>query len=328
MSEVGSLARELMLRSAPHTTGLVIALALASCGVKRYQHVEAPHACPPGDEQDETPCGTVSNTDSALRPSEVWLASDIAAVLDRHEPSQSDVIASGTLGARISHRIVSAYASATGAALGIYPSVRRADGQPPYSHVDRGNVQGGLAARWLKVPPASGNSYRRALALRGDVSYGGDASPEDGAILNRRPFSLMQFAPNWNGQLIGEVRYELVGCFAPFLHAQFGAMMLDTDQYAFPSSLTIGARRDETLTIYGEYGALVRTRFGHAVSTATRFRIGLEWDVRDLAEIANGHRKSRPWDAIRYGAAFELNLGSIDGVFFGLTASVPFTVTR
>lgn len=290
---------------------LVLVTLTACLGVKRYVPVEEPGACPAADKQDKNMTGAVSGHESAFRRSEVLVGVDAAAVIDRYLPVQSDLIASGTIAARISEGLFSGYLATTGAILEVHPS--RAPAGQELSRINRGNVQGGLAVRWLKVPANTGDSYRRGIAVRADLVHGIE-KPEDAAILERRPFAIMQYSPTARVQVMAEVRYELAGCYAPFLHAQFGGILGTTDEVAFPMTLTVGARRDRSLSIYGEFGALVNARGTTSVRSAQRFRIGLDWE--------------RLGGVVTPGALFEVNLGTIDGIFLGLTASFPFVVTR
>lgn len=286
---------------------VLVTVSACGYGLKRYEAPEKPNACPAPEEPDPRPCGAISGFESGLHASQVFVAADTAAVVDKDDSTQSDVIGTVTGGLRLSKGRLSAYGASTVVSYGIYPAQEPMGG--PYDNTNWGNHQFGVAWRYSDIPTTTG-SHRRAFVLRGDVSHGTHAR-EDEAILARRPFALMQLEPGWNHQLVAEGRYELVGCYAPFIHAQVGFMRIDSERRAFPATLTVGMRQTESLTLLAEYGVMARTVAGEDVTSSSRMRLGLEWD----------------WFA-RLSAAFELNLGAIDGVFFALGMAVPFEVTR
>jgi hypothetical protein len=225
--------------------------------------------------------------------------------------------------------------------------------------VENLRVQYGLRSyRWSEDdeeatdPKARLHTYRRALALRvtadidaGENGHGGATDRALGTVFGH---DSNRHAPGHHLTASAEARYEMVGCYAPFIHVQAGAgvsagndaVIRDQETndlahtakttFVVPLSVAAGSHLDVTtaadgtwpLTVYVEY-ALVAGRLPSLevrdsgdplsitpdtkVDALSRIRIGVEWT-----------------HSIRIGAAVDIQLGPVDGVFGAISMSLPW----
>lgn len=311
-------------RSMPRVCAVAAALlACVCCGV-RVPNVVAPHAtCPVTEATPDLGLGAITEPMSALRPTELSLGVDGAAVLAANTASpigeayadRTDWLASGAALARVTGRNWSAYGALD---LAIDPGDAV---DPTGADVTRVRV-GQRFGSGARLVTEIDQTYQRGFAVRVDVSHG-TTEATDPKFVELRPMDVMRMAIGWQAQAMIEMRYELLGCFAPFLHLTAGARRgrARSDhgvEYTLPISVAIGAHRevgDQPLMLIAGYDADVVAPGADRV-VRHRLRFGIE-------RLALGSH------AIRVGADVQILLGNDDagdrdGAYAGLTLAVPF----
>lgn len=256
--------------------------------------------------------GVVPDGASVLNPSEVRLGGDMAATLGTPEMSAPDLTSflfTEEASLRLSGKHVSVFA-----AKGHSQEFLHGNGQRNAWT----NWRGGVGLRHLR---AIEQNHVRGMGIRYDFAYGGVANE----VTTLRPFDGMRFADGDSHQVTFEVRYELLGCFAPFLHVQGGVQvhrprweLPPGESWAAPLGAIVGAHREvgsEPIMVWGGYEVTGRGLDQFGRSFDQRVRLGAE-------AISLGD-----W-GVRLGAAFEIMVGPVDGTFASVTATVPFTRHR
>lgn len=335
----------------------LVAMVAVLSGCSAPKHVADPrNRCPIRVPQAREVIGTSSDTDSALRPTEIHVAARLAGVLAGSERDTTDwAFAADALIRKswVAHTVVA------GASLGWLQ-----DQQGDSSAWQTGNLHLGYGYRryrWGEAGDTTQTSddsssgdhtYRRALGFRITADIDPGSKGVDGT--NQRslgtlfPMESTRHAPGHHVRAVAEARYELVGCYAPFVHAQVGAgtsvgedavvsargeeasaltdWQIARTAFVVPLSIAIGthddvsalAGRDSSATVYAEYAALIgRIPLALDDQRALNPRTALGIQSRVRLGLAVAH-------AIPFGATFDIQLGAIDGVFGSLWINVPW----
>jgi hypothetical protein len=255
---------------------------------------------------EEPELGVVPDAESTLNRTEVRLRGDMAATLDTPEgadPDRTSFLFTEELSARISSKHVSVFAAKGRAQQFLHAD----DGKSSWWTATRA----GIGVRHVRGIDAN---HIRGMGARLELSHGSGAEH----LRAQRPFESMRFNNSQAGQLTLEVRYELMGCFAPFAHLQAGARIETEDEdedyvFAAPVGLTVGAHREvgeEPIMIWGGYEVTARRADVLGRVFDQRLRVGAEW--LHLGELG-----------LRLGGAFEIMVGPVDGTFASLTLTAP-----
>ena len=278
------------------------------------------HSQCPRDRQAENDGIVGANPDpaSALHRSEVRIGIDGAAVLsddrsvattptDAPAPkANTDWLGSLELLARVSSHVGSAF-------IGVN-TVADAEG------VSLASARGGMAVRRIID---IGRRLRRGVALRVDATYGWDHDADaERPVRTQRPLDAMRFTDGLRTQLVGELRYELLGCYAPFVHVsagvrsdRAGASTLVDPLHSIvvvPLGITFGAHSDvgddpwRTMMVFGGYDLHIIEPQAE-LDIRHRVRFGVEFIGIDLGVPA------------RLGGEGQIDLANeLDGVYAGL----------
>ncbi len=184
---------------------------------------------------------------------------------------------------------------------------------------DFGSLVGSLHVRWsfLSRGWRNGIGFRifGAAPRRGSL----DQRILRGELAARSPLEPQLFAERSVGAAF-ERRYELRGCFAPFVHVNLAAMANaahragDEELHWFltgVTALSAGLHVTDYTSAYIQTGfELDLPRNAIKSSRIQRYRLGVE--------------KNRVWRGLSIGGHLDLMVGSFDGVFAGLDLSYRF----
>jgi hypothetical protein len=346
---------------------LVATMAAASvmfhvaCLPKSADVRESRNQCPTRNGGSNYELGTNPDPESALRPTEIVLSTRGAGLLTGSRLQTTTWAAAGDAAVRYSRRAHTVALGSGAAALHLGPTAE------PSWDGSLGNLLFQYGMRWFRwsedqedgtsPPHLRRHTYRRALALRlsADIDTGNDG--RDGA--NQRALGTVfsgqasRHAPGHHVRAIAEARYEMVGCFAPFVHVQGGAgtsmggsAVLGDDTpgaeadgwdtarttLVFPASVVVGAHADvaneivdtSPVTLYGQYSLVVgRLPTLEAMDDGDPLVVTPDTPLSGLSRIRFGAEWSR---VVRFGVNFDVQLGKVEGVFMGATVSFPLGI--
>jgi hypothetical protein len=303
--------------------------ALAACGSSTHSQ------CPPVPNDTTQPAvlGVLPEVTSVLASGDairVHLSSDVAAIIER----QGEVAAGNDGGVERTDWLGSAQGLVrfSGLLPGLAPwrGTAYVGGTTAVSSLPIGDdddatrkvLQTGVGAA---VVTDVDESHFRGFGVRVDLSHELDSdnaaavpSATDGVdpFVSLRPLDVMRIGKDTYVQGMLELRYELMGCYAPFLHVSVGARKGSEDgepfaRFAVPMSLYVGAHREiggDPVMLYG--GIESHVLHPHdAVSFANRVRFGAE--TLEPLEDQN----------LRLGVAADFVLGEVNGAYASVTMS-------
>jgi len=280
-------------------------------------HSECPG--PPNDLFKPPRWGTIPDYASALHDSEVRLGLDGAAVVGRSgeddpttetneaDPDGTDWMGSINILVRLSGVHWTAYLGGSGAV-----STLTVENDKAQSAV--------LAGVGYRVNTPVGETHYRGFGLRLDAARGEhvDTDGKTDPYLSLRPLDDMRFGPGWRVQGIVELRYELMGCYAPFLHFSGGVRLGEEQEgTTLPFSFHVGAHREIGGDPYVVYGGLDLdvVRPEDVPDFDKRIRFGIE--TLNLFEA---------WKRrVRLDVFAEIIIGAVDGTYGGAVLAIPFS---
>lgn len=258
------------------------------------QHAQCPGALTP--DGAAIALGAIDDPSSSLHTSGLMASIDTAAVLERDAPAdRNTLMVSGELLARVNpHPWLTFYGAAT------YAKAEAA------SHYLAARVGGGI-----RLVTEHWKTYRRATAIRAELSK--DLLGDGAALAALRPADALRLPDGLRGQAIVEGRYELIGCYAPFVHVEAGVRLQRGDRYlTIPVGITIGANRsvgDEYVMLFGGYHVDVTQPQG-VISSVHRLRLGAQTTRPVVLHM-------------RVGGVVEIFLADPDGAYLGVTLEMP-----
>jgi len=276
-----------------------------------FRPAEPHYACPSARSVGRQ-MGWVADPTSAMNESELRLASDVGKIA----PPGGDRrwMTTASAGTRYSGDNFTVHADVNPAA------VEGWDGR-----MTPGNLRLGLGLRALKTD--LGGLYRRGLAIRAALGVDTRDDDDDQAISTEvsttRPFEHLRFASGQSYEQIGEARYELVGCHAPYIHVQGGFRArkdADRSTYAAPFAVAVGAHpngprywtRVPHTTVYVEYSGVI----GRLPTTDSPI------------ELAHRLRGGVVFDDVGISVNLDRHYGVGDGTVIGLTYALPLAWGR
>jgi hypothetical protein len=296
--------------------GWVTTLVLATaCGSTTHSR------CPaiPNDIYQPAALSTIPDPLSALNEDQIHLGVDGAAVVRRSDENtsqtgegfdQTDWMGSANALVCFTPGWFTAYLGGSGAMSTLAETA------------DRTQLTG-MAGVGLRMVTENGETHWRGMAIRVDgavgevVSAKGDETESD-PFLTLRPLDAMRFGRDEHLQVIAEIRYELMGCYGPFLHLTGGGRwdMPDDDViFTVPFSLNIGAHRElggDPIIVFGGLDLDIVEPMD-VPEFLPRLRFGVE-TLNLTGETG-----------IRLGFTIEIVVGQVDGAYGGLTATFPLS---
>jgi hypothetical protein len=279
--------------------------------------------------------GVIPDSSSALNSSEVRIGGEYARAGENNAQEQSSW--TPLLGARWSGEHLTVHADWNP----VYFTADDADGTtlPEDSkYASSGNLRVGAGYRFIHAP--LGGLYRRGLAFQTALGidledHVSDDGVSETSIGNRladlRPFDRVRFNSGQYYEQRLELRYELVGCHAPFIHFQAGVTArkdFSSDTISVPASVTVGAHPNRQQnawwlpppTIYAGYDVLG----GHLPNPDQndwdfehRFRIGIQLGPKNVGA---------GWWTIPVRIEYASLVGTSDGLTLGVYLVMPLNV--
>lgn len=258
---------------------LVAIVFLVGCHHPKERHGSCPATVGRADEM-----GAILDPLSALRPSEVLTQVDVSRTHQGGTYLGSTAVALRYGGESLTGTI------GYGAAMHGLHAIELGPVE-----LSPSNIIAGIGYR--RRDSQLGGAYRRGIAFRTEVSIDvyddRTVQASDFALTQRRPFEMLRFTAGQYFQSMLEVRYELIGCHAPFIHLSGGLRArkdVEPSTVAVPLAVSIGAHPGPWGTITGEYAVLIgrAPTIESDITLQSRLRIGIEWDSRPKFGIEGG----------------------------------------